>query len=270
MKRKRGHEEIGERKGLRGVRYFVLDEADRMLDMGFMPQVREILQLLGRGKRQSLLFSATWPPAVHTLAREVLSETPIRVSIDQHKGEELSANASVVQQVEVVRERDKEARLLELLKDHGKGKTLIFVNTKKGCAALAAKLRMAGIVPCAEIHGNLTQAERAAALAEFSTGASRTLVATDVAARGLDVEDITLVVCFDFPDSMTGGLEDYVHRIGRTGRAGRAGAAVTFFPAPEDVSGTRSAGIRMHPLSKALLCGFLSVSGARKGSSPAT
>lgn len=216
-----------------------------MLDMGFMPQVREIVSLMGPrpSTRQALMFSATWPPSVHAYAKEFLSDSLVRISTDQGDSDDLRANVSVTQTVEIVLEARKEARLLEMLSnENGQGKILIFANTKKGCAVLADRIRRVTGLPCGEIHGNLTQNERESNLTEFASGLTRCLVATDVAARGLDVEDITLVICYDFPDSMVGGLDDYVHRIGRTGRAGRSGRAFTFFPAPADVSGTRSAG----------------------------
>lgn len=211
---------------LSNVSYVVLDEADRMLDMGFAPDLAKILPLTVKD-RQTAMLSATWPNEIKELAATFL-RNPVQVTIGS---EQLRANADVKQIIEIMQPDERLNRLLALMNAHFKGnnKILIFVLYKKEAAFVEQLLQKKGYPLATAIHGNLTQGARESVLANFKSGRNPIMIATDVAARGLDVDDITHVINYSFPLT----IEDYVHRIGRTGRAGRSGISITFFTSNE-------------------------------------
>jgi ATP-dependent RNA helicase RhlE len=204
------------------VEVFVLDEADRMLDMGFIPDVRRILTLL-TSRKQSLLFSATFSDEIKKLADSFLRD-PVLIQVARRN----AAAELVSHRVHPVAREKKRDLLVHLIKSRNMNQVLVFNATRLGANRLAYQLNRAG-VHAAAIHGDKTQAERMLALDEFKTGKVGVLVATDVAARGLDIEQLPYVVNFELPNS----AEDYVHRIGRTGRAGAAGQAISLVCAEE-------------------------------------
>jgi len=208
---------------LNRVTYMVLDEADRMLDMGFEPQIRKIFEQI-RPDRQVLMWSATWPKEVQQLANDFLSKDFVQINIGAL---DLHANHNILQIVDVCEEYQKEAKLARLLEEIGcqqGSKIIIFVETKRKADELTRLMRKDGW-PAMCIHGDKQQKERDWVLGEFRTGATSILVATDVAARGLDVDDIKFVINYDYPNNS----EDYIHRIGRTGRKGNTGTSYTLF-----------------------------------------
>lgn len=218
-----------ERVSLSKIKYLTLDEADRMLDMGFEPQIRKIVEQMDMpqtGARQTLLFSATFPDEIQKLASDFLSNY-IFLSV----GRVGSSTDRITQRVEFIEDMDKRNHLMGILRaqkahgTHGKhALTLIFMETKKGADALEHWLSRNGF-PATAIHGDKVQFEREQALRSFRSGATPIMVATDVAARGLDISNVSHVINFDLPKA----IDDYVHRIGRTGRAGKAGVATAFF-----------------------------------------
>jgi ATP-dependent RNA helicase RhlE len=201
---------------------FVLDEADRMLDMGFIHDVRRVIELLPR-KRQTLFFSATMPPEARKLA-DMLLHDPATVAVTPVS----STVETIEQRVYFVGKSDKRALLKHVLRDPSITRALVFTRTKHGADRVAEHLRRSGVEVDA-IHGNKSQGARERALARFRSGQSRVLVATDIAARGIDIEAVSHVVNFDLPNVP----ETYVHRIGRTARAGASGAALSFCDAEE-------------------------------------
>jgi ATP-dependent RNA helicase DDX46/PRP5 len=209
---------------LRRVTYVVLDEADRMFDMGFAPQIDRIVGNT-RPDRQTMLFSATFPAAVEKLARGVLTK-PIQIVAG---GISIVSN-TIEQHVEVQTESAKLPRLCELLRQHfDDGQILVFVDTQEACDALFREL-LKQQLPCSTLHGGMSQADRDSTIADFKAGNVSLLVATSVAARGLDVKDLVCVINYEVPNH----YEDYVHRVGRTGRAGAHGIAYTFITPEEE------------------------------------
>jgi len=214
---------------LKSVKFLILDEADRMLDMGFERDVRRIVQLGVSRQRQTLMFSATFPAEVQKLAADFLVKDYLFLAV----GVVGAANTDVDQMVLRVSQFDKRQKLEEILNadDTVAQKTLVFVKLKRTADFLATYLSQVGF-PCTSIHGDRMQYEREKALKDFKSGTCPILVATDVAARGLDIPNVSLVVNYDLPNE----IDDYVHRIGRTGRCGNQGRAVSFFDQgqPED------------------------------------
>ena len=213
------------RISLSNIKYLVLDEADRMLDMGFEPQIRHIVQgedMPGTSERQTLMFSATFPRDIQMLAKDFLKDY-VFLSV----GRVGSTSENITQKIEYVEDNDKRSVLLDILASQPKedlGLTLVFVETKR-MADMLSDFLMSNNLPATSIHGDRTQREREMALQTFRTGRTPIMVATAVAARGLDIPNVTHVINYDLPSD----IDDYVHRIGRTGRAGNTGVSTAFF-----------------------------------------
>ncbi len=208
---------------LSGLEILVLDEADRMLDMGFLPDIRRVLRHIPVPK-QTLFFSATMPGPIAQLTREML-KNPVAINIQR----EAAPATGITQAVYPVPQELKASLLTTLIKRGDLKQALVFTRTKHRANRLADQLTRQGI-PCDRIHGNRSQSQRTAALAAFKSGRCRFLVATDIAARGIDVEALGHVVNFDVPNVS----EDYIHRVGRTARAGATGEAFTFVAPDEE------------------------------------
>ncbi len=208
---------------LNQVQMLVLDEADRMLDMGFMPDLKRILALLP-AKRQNLMFSATFSKEIKKLSEEFLSN-PTLIEVARSN----AAAENVTQKVYSVAQADKHALLAEILRGDGASQVLVFTKTKLTASRLARQLQREGVSADA-IHGDKSQLERLQALEAFKQGTVAVLIATDVAARGLDIDQLPMVINYEIPSAP----EDYVHRIGRTGRAGASGTAISLVSPEEE------------------------------------
>ncbi|MFA6237250.1 MAG: DEAD/DEAH box helicase [Bacteriovorax sp.] len=207
---------------LAGLEVFVLDEADRMLDMGFIHDIKKILKILPP-KRHNLFFSATMPPEIEKLANSILVN-PVKVEVTP-----ASSTAELISQTVMFVDREnKRALLKHILQDSMFKRVIVFSRTKHGANKIVDYLEKGGIIAEA-IHGNKSQTARQRALENFRSGQTRVLIATDIAARGIDIDDITHVINFDLPNES----ESYVHRIGRTARAGASGIAISFCDSEE-------------------------------------
>jgi len=219
---------FGKRKvSLANLKYLILDEADRMLDMGFIPDIREMVNDYGmppKGERKTLMFSATFPEPIQELAREFL-EDYVFLTIGKVGG----TSSDIEQSIEDVPEANKRDKLVEILSEQGGNRNLVFVQTKRSADFLASFLSQNGF-PTTSIHGDRLQQQREEALSDFRQGKCPVLIATAVAARGLDIADVKQVVNFDLPDE----IDEYIHRIGRTGRIGNKGKAISFFARDKD------------------------------------
>ena len=241
---------------LNQVMYLVMDEADRMLDMGFEPQIRKIVSGGIRPDRQTLFYTATWPKDVRKLAYEFL-RSPVQVEVGDINS--LNANMDITQYVHVVRSSGEKFGILnQILASLEMGsRTLIFTNTKRMADQLGQQLMRQ--VGCGIIHGDKEQREREAVLNDFRSGRRPVMIATDVAARGIDIKEVKAVINYDFPTN----IEDYVHRIGRTGRAGAKGIAHTFLEGGKDGKYARALADIMQKAKQTLSRDFAMLAGVR-------